>query len=210
MKFSIKLLLIVAAGAAVLAQNGSDDNVTIKPTIYEARYCLGPTSRRFPDGHGPSDITLWLWVQLDYENHGSVPIIVPLKYHSDARMVVAGETETVKSNQDRTDFGQIIWRLSRPEPPYFMVIPAGASQYRYLSEFVSLTVKNGETDLLGKTVTFVFNRDHRRLAPKIAEQLQNRWKTDGQIWLGAQDSELLTVSLPIVPKTVDCALDEKF
>jgi len=200
--------------------NAQTGDVTIKARVHEVKYCLGPTSY-FPAKQQPaaSDITLRLVLDLLYENHGSEPIIVPLGYRSVARMVLAGQgdaqailSRVVPFPQQLTPPGQPdrskpMSELARPEPPYFIVIPGGKSEWRYLGEPIDVRVRSSDRQLLGKIFQFSVTRDHGLLT---FEKLQDKWKSYGTFWTGIQESDTASVPIPESPETSDCRKDERF
>jgi len=125
-------------------------------------------------------------------------------------MVVAGEqdAQTVLSRPNPFDPKAVV-NLARPEPPYWVVIPGGKSEVRYFGELVDVRVRSSEMQLLGKSVQFSITRDHG-LPPSEVETLQAKWKSYGTLWIGVQELEPVSVSIPESPATVDCRKDERF
>ena len=126
-------------------------------------------------------------------------------------MVVAGQRggEIVSSKVDPLGL-DVIEGLAIPSLPYFIVIPSGKSDVAYLGELVDVPVSSSGRQLLGKTVQFSINRDHGLLQPSAVEALQRKWKGYGVLWTGIQDSEMVSVPIPVSPATVDCRKDERF
>jgi hypothetical protein len=215
MKIGISIVLVVASSAVMSAQSTgkSSGGITLSAIVHEVKYCLGPTSYFSAERQSAAadDITLRLSVKLIYENHGTDPVILPLRFRSLARMVVAGRSgaEIVSSIEDPLDLNAVV-KLARPEPPYFIVIPAGKPEFGYLGELLFVPVRSSEKQLLGTTVQFLITRDHGLLPPSMVEMLQAKWKSYGNIWAGTQDSEPLSLSIPQAPITVDCRKDERF
>jgi len=190
----------------------SSADIRIRAVVRDTKYCLGRTSY-FPvsDQPGDLDITLWFTLDLVYENSSEQPLIVPLRFHSRGQMLVEGQTatQTIEAREDHTDFARVA-PDARPLPPYFIVVPPESSQQKYLGEFLSVRVKGSAGSLLGTKVRIWLNRDHRLISQPLAEQLQERWKAEGRLWLGALDSDWVDISIPRSPVTVDCRKDERF
>lgn len=193
------------------ARSAPAGDVTIKAVVAKVQYCVGPISMLpSPLQPGPSDITLSLYLQLFYENHGAEPMIVPLQFRSRARMITGQQdAETITLREDPFD-PEYLATLDRPTPPDFIVIPAGRSEFAYLGERVDVPVHSPNRQLLGKTARFVIVRDHGLIPPPNIGELRVRWRDFGVVWTGTQESEAVSISIPESPATEDCAKDDRF
>ena len=221
----IPLYITIFTACALIAQDQPElsATVTINPMVDDVIYCLGPTSYLARVNQpGESDVTLQITLKLTYENRGTQPIIVPLRYDSVDRMRVNEEpgARIVGNFRNWVGLQEAAAGLSHPmdaekptagTAPPFIVIPPHSSEGRYLGEALTIRVRGPEKDLLGKTLHFSVERDHLGSTPQsVADALQEKWKKDGVLWLGSLNSGEVALTVPDSPETVDCRKLEQF
>lgn len=219
MKAASFVFLLVACSVVMLAQNiVSPPDVTILMSEDTPEYCLGPYPRpRFPfqgpqtTQRGPDDITLWLPLKLQYENHRVDTIILPAWIQTLTEMTVAGQNEATVLRNTRNGGMDIksVMAMSRPDAQ-FSIVAGGKNTWYTGLEGVVIPVldRTSRLDLRGKTIQIVMTRDFRSLAPELVKNLNEKWKDFGTSWVGVVKSNVMTFQIPQEPLTRNCMVTQ--
>lgn len=177
-----------------------------------------------PEHQPPDAITFRLQLTLFYRNNGSKPLILPTS--EDPTLILSRSLEDVgrRTNQFEIQFRErrapdsgLAARgvtLKRPREPYFQVIPPGEEGPLGLREYVVLQVHNpsskqAQTELLGQKIFLQLELDHLRLPEKLAQDLADRWRQYGDLWVGKVRSEAMEFDIPASPEFADCSREYK-
>jgi len=216
MKAASFVFLLAVCSVMTLAQNVVDPpaDVTIGMSEDTPEYCLGPYPRpRFlfqgprTTQRGPDDITLWLPLKLQYENHRVDTIILPAWIHTLTQMTVPGQNGATVLRNARNDGMDVkrVMAMSGPDAQ-FSIVAGGKNTWYTGLEGVVIPVleRSSGLDLRGKTIQIVMTRDFRSLEPELVKNLNEKWKAFGTSWVGVVKSNTMQFQIPKEPLTRDC------
>jgi hypothetical protein len=197
---ALVVLLLLVCGAVVQAQS-SDVTIAIEEGTPE--YCLasyGGAARR------ADDIELRLPLKVQYENHRSDTIYLPLWAHYSLRMTVAGQGgSTLLRNATRGIDVKAVMALPRPDATFLVIDGKRAvSSSSFEGTVIPVLDLSHGVDLRGKTVQLVMTRDFQSLSPQAEQKLNEKWKDYGTVWTGFVESNMMTLYISKEPLSRDC------